>query len=202
MPALFTSTEGISCSASTRSRTASSDPRSTTSPASSAAQPRGASAPSARTSIPTTVAPASASAAIQTGPSFPSAPVTTATTPASGLSALNALAALGELLLRHRLVQQFERQRGVGPHRMTERAPDEAVELIRREAVARRFRRDVRLAQRVPCREIGSRDELLRHLQRGLRLAGVHALRAVAEGDLDPAQVADELAQALRLERE
>ena len=89
--------------------------------------------------MPTTRAPASVSAWVQTGPRLPSAPVTTAS------------AAVERALSRHvgrrtrpapwrprqRLFQQLERERLILGDGMPQRAPDEPVELVRRQAVAR-----------------------------------------------------------------
>src|SRR5688572_16564552 len=196
MPALLTSTSGAPC----LSATASSAARSMTSAVSSSPARRSPS----RMSTPTTRAPAFASASVQTGPRFPSAPVTIASRPSSGRSAVMRGAGLGQLpgVTRQRLFQQLERQRLVLRHGMPQRAADEPVQLVRRKAVARRLHRDVIGAQRVPGGKSRLRHELLGHLLDGLDLARVHRLRPVAKGLLRAGEVADHLAQALRLERE
>src|SRR4051812_6872067 len=158
MPALLTSTPG----APYRSATASSAARSVTSASASSNAPPAASlsasAPSLRTSMPSTCAPAPARDVTHNGPRLPSAPVTTASVPASGRSGTAAGDGVG------RRLQDLEGQRLVGDHRVAQRAADQPVELVGRQAVARRLRRDVVLAQHVAGGEVVRRDELLGHL--------------------------------------
>src|SRR5437764_6757064 len=199
MPALLTKTVGGPTSAAMRSRAVASAAGSVTSAISMRCA---APASPSRTSIPTTVAPASASARVHTGPRLPSAPVTTATWPSSRKSVVipgvgGRIGRLGELL-----VKQLERQRAVRGHGMAQRPADEAVELVGRHAVPGALHADVLGRERVPGRQVAHRDELLGHLRHGLDLARVHLLAAVTECDARALQVADHLAQPLRLERE
>src|SRR4051794_11659330 len=159
MPALFTSTDGVPRSASTRSRTSMSAPASVTSASSRRAQPAPGSA--GCTSIPTTVAPAAARAAVQAGPRLPRAPATTATRPVRSNSPFISADARGDE--RRRLLGELEgleRERLVRGDRLQQPAADDRVERVRRKPPARRLQRDVVEAQDVARREVGRGDEL------------------------------------------
>src|SRR5215211_3029105 len=199
IPALLTSTSGAPSSA-IRSRTASSEARSVTSPCSR--RHAGSDSPSDRTSMPTTRAPAPARALTQTGPSFPSAPVTMASEPSSGRSSDIERTVGAGRDLRDGLLQQLEGERRLLVHRLAQRSAEEALDLVRRQPIARRLGGDVRGAEHVPGGKRSRRHELLRHLHRRHDLAGIHLLRPVAEGDVRPLEVADHLREPLRLERE
>src|SRR5438093_6654797 len=196
MPALLTSTVGVPCSAATSLRRRSSDPRSVTSPWKTPSP--------SRISTPTTVAPASASAAVQTGPSVPSAPVTTAMWPSRRSALIFAAQRRAGRLERigEQILEVLERQRRILRDRMAQRAPDHGVQLVRRQPVAGRLQPQVLAAQHVARGERGGGDDLLAHLPDRIVLARIRRFRPVAERDVRAMEVANELAQPDRLQRE
>src|SRR5690349_210633 len=152
MPALLTRTDGAPPSS---ARTRSSEARSVTSARTT---------PSAsRTSRRTTVIPAPARTSHQTGPRVPSAPVTTATRPAS-VSALIAGRHGERRRLGDQLVQVLERERRVGGDRVAQRPADQPVDLVGRQAVARRLQREVLAPEDVARGQHPRGDDLLAHL--------------------------------------
>src|SRR5712692_6860729 len=201
IPALLTRTEGAACSPTTRSRTRRSDARSRTSACSiRAEEPAGG----GRTSIPTTTIPAPSSADDQTGPRLPSAPVTMATRPARP-SALIAAAQRDAGRLEgswKELLEVLEGERRVLAQRVAERTADDVLQLVGRKPVARGLEREVLSAQDVPGRKRGRGDDLLAHLLDRRALARVRRLRPVAERETRALEVAHELAQPHRLQRE
>src|SRR2546425_2357750 len=201
IPALLTRTDGAACSRTTRSRTRRSASRSRTSACSIRS---GESGGAGRTSIPTTTIPASTSADDQTGPSLPSAPVTMATRPARPSALIVAAQRDAGRLegFRQQLLEVLEGERRVLPERVAERAADDVLQLVGRKPVARRLEREVLPAQDVPGRKRGRGDDLLAHLLDRRALARVRRLRPVAERDARAPEVAHELAQPDRLQRE
>src|SRR3954470_9577491 len=222
MPAPLTSPAG-GPSSSTRSRTARSEALSVTSARSSrkdaprlATASASSPAPRAPTSMPTTSAPAPASALTRIGPSFPSGPVTIPSAPWSERACAGSLPTAGDdpvaalaipardsgCLRQPPLADVVLGQRRIARERLVERATDELVEPRWRNAVGGRLGGQVLLAQDVRGGEIAGRNELLGHLEDRLDLALVAALLAAAQRHVDPAQVANHLPHALRLERE
>src|SRR4051794_5602262 len=147
MPALLTSTSG----APMRSRSSRSASPSVTLATSTPS-------PGCR-SMRTTRIPAPSSAAHHTGPRFPDAPVTTASLPRSSVLIRGRQRAFELLLL-----EQLEGEGHLLDERMPQLPTDDAVELVRRQPVARRLEREILALQHVTRRELPCRDDLLPHL--------------------------------------
>src|SRR6185503_20107174 len=107
-----------------------------------------------------TRAPASSKASTQMGPSLPQLPVTTATWP----SRLKRSLTLRTRELRALLGQHVVRQEVVFVQRLGGDHAEHAVELVGRNAAARRLHHDVGGGEHVPARQVARHHEALAHL--------------------------------------